>query len=185
MHRGIVKQDIASLVKLVAELIEALDNDRRIDTAFDHVRIQVVVTPQKSLRHSDADYGLRSAPQWRRLSVARRKADRALSKNQPHQNTRDRIPLGFRGLVTGQSSAWLRLYCCGSGDCAGDFLIRFQIWLFLIKRLMVLVLTRFRVFCSIASTTFSCLWGVVEIRIHCLLLFSSEDRRTTATGTII
>ena len=47
MHRGIVKQDIASLVKLVAELIEALDNDRRIDTAFDHVRIQVVVTPQK------------------------------------------------------------------------------------------------------------------------------------------
>src|SRR6266850_7833595 len=50
--------------------------------------------------------------------------------------------------------SWLRRYLCGSGDFAGDFLIRFQMWLFLMKRLMVLVLTRLLVFCSIASTTF-------------------------------
>src|SRR5262249_8793725 len=50
--------------------------------------------------------------------------------------------------------SWLRLYLWGSGDCAGDLLMRFQMWLFLMKRLMVLVLTRLPVLCSIASTTF-------------------------------
>ena len=48
MHRGIVKQDRAALVNLRTQLVEALSNDRRIDTAFDHGRIQVVVTLQKS-----------------------------------------------------------------------------------------------------------------------------------------
>ena len=48
MHGGIVKQDIASLVNLCTQLIEALDNHRCIYAPFDHVRRQVVMTLQKS-----------------------------------------------------------------------------------------------------------------------------------------
>jgi integrase len=42
-----VKQDRAALITLRTQLIKARDNHRRIDTAFDHVRIQVVVAFQK------------------------------------------------------------------------------------------------------------------------------------------
>ncbi len=48
VHRGIVKQDITALVKLRTQLINTLDNHRRVDAAFDHIRMQVVGPFQKT-----------------------------------------------------------------------------------------------------------------------------------------
>ena len=113
----------------------------------------------ENLRHADADYGWRSVPQWRSLLVAKRKAQRALSRSQrPSQDQRSHAPWLARACKRA-IIAWLRLYLCGSGACAGAFLIRFQLWLFLLRRLMVVVLTRWLVSCAIASTTFLTSFG--------------------------
>ena len=87
-------------------------------------------------------------------SVATRQAERALSRSPHHHSTREHILPGFHGRAIAQSLLGYGCIVCGSGDFAGAFLIRFQIWLFLMRRLIVLVLTRLFVFCSIASTTF-------------------------------
>ena len=79
--------------------------------------------------------------------------DGAKPQPAPSQYQRSHCPwlsqAGQRAII-----AWLRLYLGGSGGCAGDCFIRFQIGLFLMSRLRVVVLTRWRVFCSMAATTF-------------------------------
>jgi hypothetical protein len=47
MHRGIVKQDIAALVKLGTERIETVSQHRGLDAAFNHVRMKSIVPSQK------------------------------------------------------------------------------------------------------------------------------------------
>jgi hypothetical protein len=77
----------------------------------------------------------------------------AQHKPAPSQDQRAHAPWLSRA-GTRASIAWLRLSGCGSGDCAGACLSRCQRWRFVRTRVMVLVLTRVCVLCSIAATTF-------------------------------
>src|SRR5207237_6807229 len=73
----------------------------------------------ETLRHSDADDGLRSALPWRGLAVATRKAERALSRSQPPQNTREHSPRGLHGLASGRSALGDGCPCAGRALAPG------------------------------------------------------------------
>jgi hypothetical protein len=185
MQRGIGKQDLAARGNLRTQRVEALSHDRRIDTAFDHVRIQIVVTLQK---RSDIQTPTMACgrPCHGGASRLPRVRQRGLSAEaSPLKIPESTVPVACTGLQAGDQLLATAVLVRGGRLRRGPLqafpevaVLEQTVAGFGPHAFARLLLHRLDDFLDIFG-------GVVEILVHCVLLFRSADRRTSTPGTIL